>query len=111
VGKWEIFGILDEGTNSKIRSLLIFWGFHGKNVDEAWSLLEWIAWASFEFEKASCFYGNSLHDPCAFYARSYYAPLWLTCVVLLTIMLNHVLIIHAMLNLTLHHIRTVVMLS
>jgi len=28
--------------------------FHGKNVDEVWSLLEWVTWDSFEFEKASC---------------------------------------------------------
>jgi len=27
-------------------------------------------------KKATRFYGNSFHDPCAFYARSYYAPLW-----------------------------------
>jgi len=34
-----------------------------------------------------------------------------TCVVLLTIMLIHVLITHTMLNLTLHHLGTVLMLS
>ena len=60
VGKWEILGIIDEDVNSET---LIFLQF-------------WVAWDLFEFEKASRFYGNSFHDPCPFYARSYYAPLW-----------------------------------
>ena len=76
MGKWKILGIIDEGMNNETRILLQFGDFHGKNVDEAWCLLEWVAWDSFEFEKASCVYGNSFHDPCAFYARSYYAPFW-----------------------------------
>ena len=38
--------------------------------------LEWVAWDSFEFEKASRIYGYSFHVPCAFYDRSYYAPFW-----------------------------------
>ena len=77
--KWEILDIIDEGVNSKIRALLAYWGFHGKNVHDAWYLLEWIAWDSFEFEKVSCGFGYSFPDSCAFYARSYYAPflVWL----------------------------------
>jgi len=63
-------------VNNKTRILLQFWNFHSKNVDEAWCLLEWVAWDSFEFEKASCVYGFLFHDPCAFYVISYYAPLW-----------------------------------
>jgi len=59
VCKWEILGIIDEGVNN-----------------EAWSLLEWIAWHSFPFHKASCVSGYSFHDPCTFYATSYFAPLW-----------------------------------
>jgi len=39
-------------------------------------LLLWFAWDSFEFEKACCIYRYSFPDPYAFYARSYYAPLW-----------------------------------
>jgi len=39
-------------------------------------LLEWVAWDSFEFETASCVSEYLFHDPCAFYAKSYYAPLW-----------------------------------
>jgi len=69
-GKWEILGIIDEGVNNETRILLQFWDFHGESIDEAWSLLEWVASDSFEFEKANCVYGNSFHDPCAFYARS-----------------------------------------
>ena len=76
VDKWEILGIVDEGVNSEIRILLQFWDFHGLNADDAWNLLVWVAWDSFEFEKACCVYRYSFSDPCAFYARSYYAPLW-----------------------------------
>jgi len=76
VGTWRILGIIDEGVNSKTQILLQFWNFHRKTVDEAWSLLEWIAWDSIEFDKASCVYGYSFYDPCAFYARSYYALFW-----------------------------------
>jgi len=54
VGKWKILGIIDEGVNNETRILLQYWDFHGKSVDEAWSLLEGVAWDSFEFEKASC---------------------------------------------------------
>ena len=59
--------------NSKAHANLGYEGFHGKSIDEAWYLLEWIAWDSFEFEKASCVCGHSFLDPGAFYARSYYA--------------------------------------
>ena len=39
-------------------------------------MLEWIAWDSFEFEKASRVSRYSFLDPYAFYSRSYYAPFW-----------------------------------
>ena len=76
VGKWEILGIVDEGVNNETRILLQFWDFHGLNVDDAWNLLLWVAWDYFEFDKACCIYGYSFPDPCAFYAKSYYALLW-----------------------------------
>jgi len=69
-----ILGIIDEGVNNETRILLQYWDFHGQNVNEAWSFLEWIASDSFAFEKASRICGYSVHDPCAFFARSYYAP-------------------------------------
>ena len=53
VGKWEHLDILDEGVNNETRTPLEYWGFHGKNIDDAWYLLVWIAWDSFEFEKVS----------------------------------------------------------
>ena len=43
VGKREIIGIVDEGVNSKTRILLQFWDFHGLTVDDARSLLLWVA--------------------------------------------------------------------
>ena len=39
-------------------------------------MLEWVAWDSFECEKASHVFGYSFPDPCAFYSRSYYASFW-----------------------------------
>ena len=65
--------------NSKTCILLEFWGFHAKNVEEAYYLLEWIVWDSFEFEKASRVSKYSFPDPFALYGRSCYAPflLWL----------------------------------
>jgi len=76
VSKWEILGIIDEGVNNETRILLQYLDFHGNNIDEAWSLPEWVAWDSFEFDKASRIYGYSFPNPHAFYAKSYYAPLW-----------------------------------
>ena len=43
VSKWGILDIVDEGVNSKIRILLEYWDFHGKNIDDPWYLLKWIA--------------------------------------------------------------------
>ena len=74
VCKWEILGMTDEGANNKTRILLQFRDFHGKSVDKAWSLLEWVAQDLFDFEKAICLFGYLFHHPCVFYARSYYAP-------------------------------------
>jgi len=75
---------VDEGVNSKTRTLLRCWDFCGKNFDDAWYLLEWIAWDSFEFEKASRISRYSFSDPCAFYARSYCGFSAVICVILLT---------------------------
>jgi len=36
VSKWKILAIVDEDVNSKTRTLLEYWDFHGKNVDDAW---------------------------------------------------------------------------
>jgi len=76
VSKWKILAIVDDGVNSKIQTILAFFGFHAKNIDDACYLLEWIAWDSFEFEKTSRVSRYSFFDPCAFYVRSYYAPFW-----------------------------------
>jgi len=78
-----------------------------KSADEAWYLLKQTGWDLFEFEKAS----RGFPDPIAFYARSYYALFGVTCAILLTMILIYVLIMHAMLNLTLHHPWITLMLS
>jgi len=86
VGKWKILDIVDEVVNGKTRALLEYRDFHGKNVDNAWCLLKWISWDSFEFEKASHVYRYSFPDSCAFYCRSYYAPFWCDLCSLLTML-------------------------
>ena len=111
VGKWDILDIIDEHVNNKTRILLQYWTFHIRNVDEAWSLLDWNAWDLFEFERACHIYGYSFHNPCAFYARSYYAPLWCDTCNSSDRNITSCLIMHVMLNLTLHHSGTVLMLS
>jgi len=111
INKHKILDIVHKGVNSKTRIRLEYWDFHGKNVDDALYLLEWIAWDSFEFEKASCVSRYSFLDPCAFYCRSYYAPFGVICVIPLTILLVRVLIMHAMISLTLYHLGTILMLS
>ena len=65
VGKWKILGIVDEGVNSETRILSQYWDLNCKSVDDAWCLLEWIAWDSFEFNKDSRIYGYSF--PCLLY--------------------------------------------
>jgi len=110
-GKWKILGIVDEGVNNETGILLQYWDFHGQNVDEAWYLLEWITWDSFEFEKASCvsrfFFPTHVHS-----ILDHIMLLFdVTYVILLTIILHHVLIIHVVINLTLHHQGIVLILS
>ena len=39
-------------------------------------MIDWIAWDSLEFKKASHVFGDSFSDPYAWYARLYYAPFW-----------------------------------
>ena len=102
--------IVDEGVNSKIPILLEYWDFHGKNVDDAWYLLEWIAWDSFNFEKASRV-RYSFFDPCAFYCRSYYAPFWCDLCNFSDHDTSLCPIMHAMISLTLYHPGTILMLS
>jgi len=74
-------------------------------------LLEWIAWDSFEFDKAG--YVSGYHS--LIYVRSILdliMPLFgVSCVILLTMLLIRILIMHAMLNLTLRHPWTILMLS
>ena len=85
MGKWEIQNIVNEVVNSKTGTLLVYWNFHSKNVDDTCYLLEWIAWDSFEFEKTSCVSRYSFFDPCVFCARSYYGSFGVISVILLTI--------------------------
>ena len=76
VGKWECLDIVDKGVNNETLILLGYWDFHSKTIEDACYLLKWIAWNSFEFDKASRVSRYSFPDPCVFSSRSYYAPFW-----------------------------------
>jgi len=76
VGKWEILDIFDEGVKGETCILLEYWGFNGKKVDEASYLLQWNAWDTFEFEKASRVPRYSFPGPRIVYSISFYAPFW-----------------------------------
>ena len=97
MGKWEILGLIDESVNSKTRILLQYSDFHGQNVNEAWSLLEWVAWDSFEFEKASCVSGYSFPVLVHSMVDRIILLFGVNCVIPLTITLVHIHIMHIML--------------
>ena len=59
--------------NYETHTLLEYWSFHSKSVDEAWAMLEWLVGDTYKFEEVSCSLGMSLLDPSSFCARSYYA--------------------------------------
>ena len=107
MGKWKILDIVDEGVNSEIQTR----DFHAQGVDKAWSLLELLAWDSFEFAKASYVSRYSFPIPVHFMLDLIIPFFGVTCAILLTLMLIHVSIMHAMLNLTLHHLEIILMLS
>ena len=49
-GNWEILGIVNEGVNCEIHTLLECWDFHSKNVDEAQDMLEWFIGDTYKFK-------------------------------------------------------------
>ena len=79
--------------NSKAHANLGYEGFHGKSIDEAWYLLEWIARGSFELKRQvvsvdirSWILVHSMLD--------LIMPLFsVTCVILLTMILIHAIIL------------------
>ena len=94
VGKWEILGIIDEGVNRKTRILLQYWDLHEKSVEEAWCLLEWIALNSLSLRRLVVF--RDILVPILVHSVLDRIMLLfgVTCVILLTIILHHVLIMH-----------------
>ena len=95
VGKWKILGIVDEGVNSETRILLQFWDFHCKSVDEAWNLLEWVAWDSFMDIHFMIFVRFILNRTIFLFG--------VICVIILSIMLVHVLLHTVLIPIRLYH--------
>ena len=41
--KWDILNAVYKSVNCETRTLLEYWDFCTKNVDEAWNFLDWLA--------------------------------------------------------------------
>ena len=48
--KWKILNTVYKGVNCEARTLLEYWDFCAKNVDEAWDFLDWLARDTHEYE-------------------------------------------------------------
>jgi len=95
MSKWKILETIDEGVNSKMQTLLEYWGFYGQNVDEAWCLL------GIHLNLIRLVIFLDILSPIHVHSMLNLIMLLfgVTCIVLLTIILLHVLFMHAMLNL------------
>ena len=91
--------------NGETRTLLQYFRFLSKTIDEALHWLEWVARDTYEFEKDTCGSVMSFYYLCALHARSFYEEkfvtssspfildmslLRVTCAILLIITLTHV---------------------
>ena len=97
IGKWEILGIVDEGLNNETIILLQYWDLHRRNVDEAWCLLEWVAWDSLSLKRLVAFMDFYFMTHVHFMLDSTKLLFGVIFVILLPIMLVHVLIMHIVL--------------
>ena len=51
--KCKVLNTVYEGVNCETRTLLEYWDFCAKDVNEACDFLDWLAWDTYEFE-TSC---------------------------------------------------------
>ena len=70
-GKWKILGVVNAGMDYETRTLLEYWSFHSKGMNEAWDILGWLVGDTYKFEEVGFAFGISFLNPCAFHARSY----------------------------------------
>jgi len=70
--KWEILNVINEAMSGETRTLLQYFGFLSKTIDEAVDLLEWVPRYTYEFGKVTCASRMSFSYPCAFHAKSFY---------------------------------------
>ena len=78
--------------NSETRILLQFWDFHGLTIDDAWSLLEWVAGILLNLTRLVVFIIIYFPIHVHFMLDHTMLLFGVICVVLLPIMLVHVLI-------------------
>jgi len=62
-GKWKIIDAINEGVNSKTRTLLEFLCFHSKSVGKAWYIFKWLTDDTYKFENIGWAFGMSFPDP------------------------------------------------
>jgi len=60
------------------QTLLQYFAFLSKTIDEALDLLEWVARDTYEFENIMYAFGLSCSDPCVFHARSSHEETFVT---------------------------------
>jgi len=97
-------------VNCETHALLGYWDFHGKSIDEAWYLLDGLLGIHLSSRRLVVFldihYLIFVHSMLDFITPFFYV----TCVILLTMILICTLIMHAILNLTLHNLGTILTL-
>jgi len=86
-------------VTSETRTLLEYWGFHGKCIDEAWCLLKRSLGILLNLRRLVTFLDILSLILVHFMLYLIMLLVGVTCVIPLTIILVHVLSMHAMLNL------------
>ena len=72
IGKSENLSVIYVGVNVMTQTILKYFGFLSKTVDEALDLLKWVTRDTYEFKKIIHASWMSFFDPCAFHTRSVY---------------------------------------
>jgi len=59
-------------VNGETRSLLQYFRFHSKTINEVLDLLEWVVKDTYELENITNAFGMPFSEPCAFHVRLVY---------------------------------------
>ena len=59
IWKMKILGVINEGMDFEVRTLLEYWSSHFKSMDGALGSLKWLGGDTYKFENISCTLGMS----------------------------------------------------